>query len=248
MRRTRGLLLLVIGIFVFFTAKNEALASDLQREYYKVISGTATKLGTEEQEQVIKGTYLEEWMVPDDCVLEEDVAKVLLNSSNANQLPLQIQELSTDVLKDLAGKAVGKEVGNKADVYQGYARLRLSEATAGYTYGILITEDKIAGNYIITGYYSELNQKAIYKIELICEKSSYSQIFKTVKIVSKDTSSEATDSKPENPKPDPDDPDPDDPDPDDPDPDDPVPPPHPNPPEPDDPTPPGPVIPGPTEG
>lgn len=228
---TKLFITMLLGIVVFFTVKDEALAADLQRSYYKVVSGTATKLGSEEQEKVSTNAYLEEWEVPLNCELEADVLNVLLESGNASQLPISVDKLNYSTLKELAEAVAGKELDDQSKIYQGYARLSLPEATTGYTYGILIKEDKVTGNYIVTGYYAELNQKAIYKLELICKKSNSSEIFKEIKIVTENRNDSKSSSESSTPDPEP-----------------PTPPtPPPAPPVPDDPTPPSPVIPGPTD-
>lgn len=242
MKKTKGLLLLVLTMVVFFTIKNEALAANsLERSYYTVVSGTATKLGTQESENLKGNIYLEEWEVPKEMVLAEDVAEVLLKSSNVGELPIEIDKLEYSTLKKLAETAAEKKIGEQCSLNQGYAQLGLAESKKGYTYGILIIKDEATGNDIVTGYYADLSQKGIYKIELTCKKSSSSEIFKVKAQDNKSSNDSSNDESSSNiteeiPIPPPAPPVP------------PVPPPPPGGPIDDDPTPPTPVIPGPTEG
>ena len=249
MKKTRKVLLLVLTMVVFLSIKAEVLAANsLERSYYTVVSGTATKLGTQESENLKGNIYLEEWEVPKEMVLSEDVVEVLLKSSNVGELPITVDELDYSTLKKLAAEAAEEKLSKDEPIYQGYSRLGLKEAKEGYTFGIVVNETN-GDECIVTGYYAEIHNKAIYKIELLCKKSSYSEIFNRIKVrednynsKSLDNSdSDETEEQPTPPSP-PTTPTP------------PAPPTPPTPPPPsggpidDDPTPPTPVIPGPAEG
>ena len=160
MRKKKLLITMLLGMLLLLAVKTETLAAE-ERTYFIVKSGTATKIGTEQVEQVKEGTYLDEWQVQQNCILSESVANVLLKSSNAKELSLD-SKLDYAALKELAGAEVDEII------YQGYAQLKLKNAHDGYTFGILCqeNEDKLK----VTGYFAEIKNKGIYKLDLVCEK------------------------------------------------------------------------------
>ena len=164
---------MLLGIIMLLLAKTEVSAGELERSYFVVIEGTATKLGTEQVENVRKDVYLDEWIVPQEYVMSNRVSDVLLKSSNASSLSFNsIEELHYDELKELAG-AEDNQV-----LYQGYAQLKLEKSHEGYTFGIL-SEDKDNDKLRVTGYYADLKLQGVYKLELICKKISKEEFLET---------------------------------------------------------------------
>lgn len=193
--------MIIASMFVFltlFAVKETALAADgLERTYYKVVNGTATKLGTEKTETVKSDVYLEEWQVPKEMVLAEDVADVLLKSSNVEDLPIMVDKLDYSTLKKLATEAAEEKLNKEEPIYQGYSQLGLKDAKSGYTFGIVVDE-AVTGECLVTGYYADLHNKAIYKIELICENTSKEEMLQSyavkVQTSSEDYSSDSSES------------------------------------------------------
>lgn len=169
----RKVKLLLLGMMMLLLAKTEVSATELERSYFVVIEGTASKLGTEQQDDVRKDVYLDEWIVPQDYALSKRVSDVLLKSSNVSSLSFNsIEELDYNELKQLAGAEDNEEI------YQGYAQLKLKESHEGYTFGIL-SEEKENDKLRVTGYYADLKLQGIYKLELICKKISKEEFIET---------------------------------------------------------------------
>lgn len=166
------LITMLLGMLLLLAVKTEVSAAELERTYFVVIDGTATKLGTEQVENVKEDVYLDEWQVQENCILSESVADVLLKSSNAELLALNSTKLDYASLKELAGAEDGEVI------YQGYAQLKLKYAHDGYTFGIVCQENDNE-QLRVTGYYAELHNKGIYKIELICKKITKEEFLET---------------------------------------------------------------------
>ena len=183
MKKANLIIAIMLGFLTLFAVKETALAADgLERTYYKVVNGTATKFGTEESEAVKSDVYLEEWQVPKEMVLAEDVADVLLKSSNVENLPIMVDKLDYSTLKKLATEATGKKLNKEEPIYQGYSQLGLKESKDGYTFGVVVDET-IKGECLVTGYYADLNKKAIYKFELICKIVSKEEILQSYPVI-----------------------------------------------------------------
>lgn len=179
MKKIRKRITTILAVILAFSSMHiTAVAAEIQenRDYYMVVEGTATKLGTDDVQQVSDKAYLEVWKITEENVeaLSVKTKNLLLNASNSDKLP--IDEVTYQTLKALAEEEMAVET-----VYQGYARLRLKEAVEGYTYAVIIqsTESVIRVN----GYYVDLLGKSIYKLDLICKKSSWSQIKKLQPVV-----------------------------------------------------------------
>lgn len=176
MKKIRKRIMTILVVILAFSSMHiTAVAAEIQenRDYYMVVEGTATKLGTDDVQQVSDKAYLEVWKITEENVkaLGKEIKTLLLSSSNSDKLP--INEVTYQTLNALAKDEIGKEV---EAVYQGYARLSLKEASEGYTYAISIqSTDNIIK---VDGYYVDLLGHLVYKLDLICKKSSWSQIKK----------------------------------------------------------------------
>lgn len=173
MKKTKLFIMMVVAA-IFFVASGKTTMAQEERSYFIVTSGTATKLGTNEVEQISNKAYLEEWQLSEEVSLSQKTKDTLLKASNSKELPVKMQDVTYLTLNDLASKAASKSVSG-SPVYQGYAQLGLKDAKEGYTFGVYIEITK-TGEEKITGYYAEISGKSIYKIDLLCEKSTQSMI------------------------------------------------------------------------
>lgn len=170
----KKLFIMMVVAAIFFAASGKTTMAQEERSYFIVTSGTATKLGTNEVEQISNKAYLEEWQLSEEVSLSQKTKDTLLKASNSKELPVKMQDVTYLTLNDLASKAASKSVSG-SPVYQGYAQLGLKDAKEGYTFGVYIETTK-TGEEKITGYYAEISGKSIYKIDLLCEKSTQSAI------------------------------------------------------------------------
>lgn len=173
MKKTKLFIMMVVVAAIFFAVSGKTTMAKEERSYFIVTSGTATKLGTNEVEQISNKAYLEEWQISEEISLGQKTKDTLLKAPNSNELPVKMQDVTYLTLNELASKAASKSVSG-SPVYQGYGQLKIKDAKEGYTFGVFV-ETTNAGEKI-TGYYAEISGKSIYKIDLLCSKSSQSTI------------------------------------------------------------------------
>ena len=152
----------------------ELQASENYREIWKVVEGTATKIG-ETKEETIKNGFIEQWKADDANIaaLTTSTTDKLLKAENVGKLPITVEEVSYDTLKRLAEEAAGDKVES---VYQGYAQLNLNAAQEGYIFSGSIKE--VEGKNIFTAYYAD--GEIIYQIKLVLKKSTLNEILPKV--------------------------------------------------------------------
>ena len=113
---------ILVVILAFSSMHITAVAAEIQenRDYYMVVEGTITKLGTDDVQQVNKKAYLEVWEITEENVeaLNVETKKLILNASNSDKLPIN----------DITYQTLNTLVKEKDTIYQGYARLGLKGA------------------------------------------------------------------------------------------------------------------------
>ena len=177
MKKIRKRIMTILVVILAFSSMHiTAVAAEIQenRDYYMVVEGTIIKLGTDDVQQVNKKAYLEVWEITEENVeaLNVETKKLILNASNSDKLPIN----------DITYQTLNTLVKEKDTIYQGYARLGLKGAEDGYIYAIVIHSTENEESSDVSGYYVDLLGKSIYKLELICKKSSWSKIQPVVEI------------------------------------------------------------------
>ena len=123
MKKIRKRIMTILVVILAFSSMHiTAVAAEIQenRDYYMVVEGTITKLGTDDVQQVNKKAYLEVWEITEENVeaLNVETKKLILNASNSDKLPIN----------DITYQTLNTLVKEKDTIYQGYARLGLKGA------------------------------------------------------------------------------------------------------------------------